>query len=209
MRKGILTLVATGLACVLVAGSAFATMSFTLTNQPTNPLGGPISPGTGPGYIFMYESFMQIPGQYFDEFGNPFTRSDWFYDYWIENASSQFTITKWYWTHNSPMGGTYGGPVDGELLWDSPLDPPGTYNFGFRPVTPSAMAPGEVTDKYHEKYFDSPCPPVVVDSVVVFEDGHTETWPVYVPECFVPEPGTLLGLASMVGLLGGVMRRRR
>ena len=214
MKNGYLILVATVLACVLVSGSVSGQQSFTLTNQPLEPDGDPISPGTAPGYVFLYESFMQVPGTYLDEYGNPFTRDDWFYDYWIENASTEFTIMAWYWEWTSPGGDYYDGWIDGELIWDSPLDPPGTYPPGtcnqyYAPVPPSGSPLGEVTDKYHEKYFNSPCPPIIVNSTIWFDDEHFEVWPVYIPQCFVPEPGTLAGLASMVGLLGGLIRRRR
>ncbi len=130
----------------------------------------------GPGYAFAYSSIAISPG-YDPKTGLTYTQ--WHYDYFLENLSSQYRIVSW-------------------------TTPDTMVNSVLADATPLEICLGLDPD-YKQVSFEHPQGVQVAQSTITWSDGHTT----YVDIFVIPEPGSCLALATgLVGLAGYVRRRR-
>lgn len=143
---------------------------------------------TAPGHSFMYWSQTSSPGEVYENGQIIAVVFDWYYNYHIENGSSDQPIVEWYWFADG-----VGGPDEGRILPAA----------GLAPASAAGLKP---TDKHFSTGYASDYGVVQVDSRVVFGDGYSEVAPVYVPANVVPEPSSLMALAACT--LPLLLRRR-
>lgn len=120
----------------------------------------------------------------------------YYYDYTLQNNSNQYDVVSWTW---------YLGSISGTLF---PHPKGAEYVDGYE--LPLLAAASDDDMQYRSEVNDNEaCAPVQVTGVITWSDNHTTEMPVYVPECVIPEPSSLVGLiAGLVGV-AGVIRRRR
>ncbi len=146
----------------------------------------------GPGHAFTYESLVQSPGT-----SDGVTYTDWWYDFYIENNSTDHWIVSWTFPPLFP-----GCP--GVVMSDPGNDP----CYGPWPLPPSS-GPSLSQTSFREEDFVHPNAWQLVTTTITWDDGYTANVPVYVPIC-VPEPASLLALAmGATGVGAAVVRRRR
>lgn len=111
-----------------------------------------------------------------------------YYYYWeLDNFSTDLGITSWTW-----MGGN---------VFDL-----GSYNSTDGPLP---FAPAVLAELWGYSDMESDFGPVRVTSAITFSNGHIEMQDIYVPSDLVPEPGSLVALATgLIGLSGLRLRKR-
>lgn len=156
----------------------------------------PVELGNDNGYLFSYESLVQSPGD--DGMGTVYP--DWWYDYYLENNSLNHQIVSWTWSAGSASGAVMPNTHPGTTV------PGGSYDMPL----PSATGPDISDASFREESFDDANPLVEVGSTITWEDQTVSHCNIYVPGNLVPEPGSMLALATgMIGLLGAFGRRRK
>ncbi len=182
-----------GLLVGLVLLLALAAMpSFAQPVQTWYLNNGTAPSSNGPGYAFTYESVVQSPGE-----SDGITYTDWWYDFYLENHSTNHWIVSWTFT---PLWPSCPGVVMS--------DPGNNPCYDGWPLQPSS-GPSYSQTAYREEWFTHTNGFQEVMTTLTWDDGHTENVPVYLPTC-VPEPGGLLALAMGVcGVTGAALRRRR
>ncbi len=139
-----------------------------------------VTPSTGPGYLYYYDSLVQPPDQTYPTY----------YYYWeLGNYSTDLGITSWTWAGGNVFDlGTY-QPMSGQ--GPLPFGPAGTQEvWGFSET-------------------ESDYAPVLVPSAIMFSDGEVVNHDIYVPENLVPEPGSFVALLTGLVGLGGLRLRKR
>lgn len=150
-------------------------------------------PENGPGYLFVYESLVRSPGT---DGGTTYT--DWYYDYYLENNSTDHAIVSWRWEYYGYSGRIMPNP-----------HPANTGNLIFPWPLPPSEGPSFFDTSWREDSFDDPSGWFEVTSILEWDDGTTAEIPAYIQRSLVPEPGTLSVLAGgLLGLLAAARRRR-
>ncbi|MBP6965767.1 MAG: PEP-CTERM sorting domain-containing protein [Armatimonadetes bacterium] len=187
MPSRIAFVVALLLACCVAAApvSAGPVQTWFLNNYSTAPS------SNGPGYGFTYESLVQSPGE-----SDGYTYTDWWYDFYLENNSTDHWIVSWTFTPLWP-----GCP--GVVMSDPGNDP----CYGSWPLPPS-QGPLLSQTSFREENFVHPVQFQQIMTTITWDDGHQEQVPVFMPLC-VPEPGSLAALAIGVTGVGGAFLKRR
>mgnify|MGYP001089924918 CR=1 FL=1 len=182
--------------------------TFTLNNFLTAPN------ENAPGYGFTYQSECQSPGQAPD--GTIYF--DWWYSFYLENNSTDHAIVSWNWIEIISPTSWWEGPVmpgihEGTFVGD----PYGGANDPM-PLQPASGPSISLSHRRAEDFSDL-YEKVELQSVITWDDGHTEQVPIYVPANYresmggrlvvVPEPGSIVDIASgLIGLVGLVGRKR-
>lgn len=176
------------IACLLCCASAFAApvQTFYINNNEQIP------PENGPGYLFTYESFVQSPGE-----DGGVTYTDWYYDYYIENNSTDHAMSTWTWSYAGHSGSVMVNPHASKS----------TYGDAW-PLAASASPASEDT-AYREESFEDASGLFRVPSVLTWNDGHQSFFDVFVELNLVPEPSTVAALAfGLCGMACSLVRRR-
>lgn len=130
----------------------------------------------GLGYAFAYESVAISPG-YDPKTGMTYT--EWHYDYFLENLSTDLTITAWTCSH----------PSVNQILQALP------------PLGPVV----DLNPKWGQNSLDNPAGPAVLTSTITWSDGHETQADIYA----IPEPGGMMAwTTAIIGLLGFIRRHR-
>ena len=165
-------------------------MLITLLAFASLTIGASAMADNGPGHGCYVEKYATPPGGGF---------TTWEYIYYIENNSTNHTITSWTWSYGGQTGNVMPTPhADTDVS-------------GFDwPLAPSAGPDSEDTT-YREEIFDDPAGPLNATSTVHFEDGFQVPFDIVIPSSFiaVPEPSSVMAIASgFLGLIGLIRRRR-
>jgi len=182
--------------------------TFTLDNFLTAPT------ENAPGYGFAYQSECQSPGQAPD--GTIYY--DWWYSFYLENDSTDHAIVSWNWIEFISPTSWWEGPVMPGVHQGTFVGDP--YGGADDPM-PLQPAPGPSLSLSHSRAedFSDFEAKVELQSVITWDDGHTEQVPIYVPANYresmggrlvvVPEPGSFVAVASgLIGLVGLIGRKR-
>ncbi len=154
------------------------------------------------GYGFAYESTCMSPGT-----DGEAVYYDWWYTYYLENDSLDHAILRWDWTDGAWIGPVMPGVHVGTNVYEGSSDMP----------LPYAPEPNLATSYTRNEDFSDLDEMVQLQSIITWDDGHTEQVPIYAPSGYresmggspVPEPGGVLAL--LTGLLGvaGLARRKQ